>query len=124
MAERLILVDDIDGTTTDNVKRIPFSLGTRHYEIDLGPEHRDQLEQALDLFITHARRARPKKNATTDDEAAVRAWATDHGHPVPRRGPVSDTVRAAYTRATAAAVPTQSPAAGPDRQPATEAPGA
>ena len=107
MAQRIVLMDDLDGSTED-VTPVNFGLENTNYEIDLSPENRDRLKEALAPFIKVARK-RPRSNTSTTgkrsgsasgyDVRAVRAWARENGFDVPERGRVSGEVREAFLAA-------------------------
>ena len=50
-----IVTDDIDDSEGD-VRTVRFSYDGDAYEIDLGPQNRQKFEQAIALFVGHARR--------------------------------------------------------------------
>ncbi|MEE6388337.1 MULTISPECIES: Lsr2 family protein [Microbacterium] len=120
MARRIVhqLVDDIDGTVLEvgEGETVHFSLNGTSYEIDLNPEHAEELRQALEPYITAGRRAgsgastgggrsssssssrkRPSRNP---EVAAIRAWAKENGYTLSERGrvpaPILDAYRAAH----------------------------
>jgi len=110
MAEKVVLVDDLDGTV--GAKTVHFGLDGHHYEIHLKPEHHEQLRDALGRFVakgkkvttTGTRRA-PRgsvKAAVSADKAklaAIREWAGHHGHKVAPRGRIPQIVIDAYNAA-------------------------
>lgn len=122
MARRnqVILEDDIDGGNADQT--VAFALNGVSYEIDLSDKHTQQLNEALEPFLSKARRVggasvasrRPTRGSTkgaaeqlrassTKDAAeqsrAIRAWAKDNGHTVSDRGRISAHIVAAYESA-------------------------
>ncbi|WTX01055.1 Lsr2 family protein (plasmid) [Streptomycetaceae bacterium NBC_01309] len=127
MAEKRVLVDDLDETTVADVERVSFAYGKTQYEIDLSPEHRRLLETALEPFITHGRKVRapkPKQGAATRpgdelSDEAMRRWARERGIEVPQRGPVGK-VRDAYAAAHTTVLPHPNAAAddAPQSEPA------
>lgn len=109
MATRTVttLVDDIDGSTED-VVTCAFGLGDSHFEIDLNPDHREELESALGKFVAAARLVRGEKPAKQrrsvdrtdrDESHAVRMWAKENGFDVSERGRISKAVIEAYQAA-------------------------
>lgn len=98
--EQTIRIDDLDGSTND-VKTITFALGKEHYEIDLGPENKAQLTDALSPFIDHARRARKttlKRTTNTEQKRRkeIRQWAQNNGHTIADNGRIPADIIDAY----------------------------
>ena len=58
MAEKIIIVDDIDGTEGDGIVTHRFSLDSDSYEIDLCPQNLLSLRAALEPFVSAGRRVR------------------------------------------------------------------
>ena len=90
-----IVTDDIDDSESD-VQTVRFSFDGSSYEIDLGPANRDKFEQAIALYIGHARRQgaaaiprstgkAPSASGATDTTYA-RRWHVAEGLPVSDRG--------------------------------------
>ncbi|WP_432158046.1 histone-like nucleoid-structuring protein Lsr2 [Streptomyces sp. bgisy153] len=132
MAEKVILVDDLDETTTEGVTRIDFSWAGTDYEVDLSPEHEkeygDLLEPLLKVARTKqasGRKTRRTQKPKTDSDAAetkrIRDWAKANGYEVPGRGPVPKEVREAYAKAQAEATDTGVPAQAQGQQETTAA---
>lgn len=113
MARRIVhqLIDDIDGSIleVDEGETIHFSLNSASYEIDLNPAHAAELREALEPYISVARRAgaagaaRPsgarKRPARNPEVAAIRAWANDNGYSLSERGRIPAPVVEAYNAA-------------------------
>ncbi|MFJ6669458.1 Lsr2 family protein [Streptomyces sp. NPDC091383] len=112
MADRLILVDDLDEESIKGVERIDFTWRGTEYEVDLNPEHLAEYDEVLAplLKVARVKQGTGRKRRNTDkadkskSEAAaeakkVRDWAKAHGHEVPGRGPIPAPVREAYARA-------------------------
>ncbi len=106
---QVILVDDIDGgEATDSVS---FALDGTSYEIDLSGDNATKLREAFAPYVGQARRAGRTTSPATrarrgtgvrpgnNDNAAIRAWAKESGHPVSARGRISADVRNAYAQA-------------------------
>ena len=55
MAEKTILVDDIDGTY-DDVQRVKFGLDGTYYEIDLASGNREGIYEVLGEYIEKGRK--------------------------------------------------------------------
>lgn len=114
MAQKITLVDDIDGTPIDaEGGTVRFSVDGSHYEIDLSSDNTKKLHTALEDFIANARRSRP--GTSTDRGAgivaaaarksdpkqlkAIREWARENGHEVSDRGRIPQPVIDAYDAA-------------------------
>lgn len=111
MAERVIrqLVDDVDGATTDDVQRVTLGWDGGTYEVDLGPEHRAEVEAFLRPYLAAGRRVRTQQrpragtssassSTAAAERQAIRAWATEQGIEVPKRGPLPQSLRDQYAR--------------------------
>ncbi|MFE7922345.1 Lsr2 family protein [Streptomyces sp. NPDC057398] len=134
MADRLILVDDLDETSIKGVERIDFMWRGTEYEVDLNPEHLAEYDEALAPLLKVARvkqgagrkgrKAAKPKSETAAETKKVRDWAKANGHEVPDRGPVPASVREAYARAQAEPGPSVPPqgAQGDAAEPATQNP--
>ena len=101
MAERVTLVDDLDGSP-DAVTRT-FSIGQYADEIDLTEEHWRELFDLLERYLAAGRRVSgpepPRRRATKMDPELVetiRVWAREHGHRVADRGRLPQAVIDAY----------------------------
>lgn len=98
MAQKLVTVDDIDGT--GDATSCTFSLGKEQWEIDLNDENAAKLREALEPFIAKARKKGRAKNGSRRTTGAnsgdVRAWAQRNGHTVPSRGRIPQVVIDAY----------------------------
>lgn len=108
MASRtqVIVEDDIDGGNADHTIR--FTVNGSSYEIDLSAENAQRFDQAMEPFVSKARRVggraagarRPTQSSTgTADQTAIRAWAKDNGYQISDRGRISSSVVAAYKAA-------------------------
>lgn len=108
MASRtqVVLEDDIDGGSAEHTIR--FTVNGVSYEIDLSAENAARLDQAIEPFVSKARRVggraagarRPTRSSTgTAEQRAIRAWAKDNGYQVSDRGRVSASIVAAYKAA-------------------------
>jgi hypothetical protein len=99
----VLLIDDLDGSSTDGIKTVDFALDGASYEIDLHEGHADELRGIFAEFIRSARRTggRMKRGlAVTSATAgmasgsgrspqqaqAIREWAKKKGYPVSDRG--------------------------------------
>ncbi len=111
MAQKVILVDDLDGSER-NVTTIHFSVDGEAYEIDLSPSNLRMLRQAMQPFTEAARRVggkqqpqqpptgNAKDRGDKDRRAArMRAWAKDNGFDLPAFGRIPNEVIEAYREA-------------------------
>jgi hypothetical protein len=98
------LVDDLDGGPAD-IANFTFGLDGKTYEIDLSKANVIRFEEAVDEFVTAARRVRssatakqPARRLPTDREQtrAIREWARRNGHEVADRGRIPVAVVEAY----------------------------
>lgn len=88
------ITDDIDGT--EGAEHVSFAFDGTQYTIDLSPENKSNLRQALDLYIGHAskvtgssgqrRGAGRSTSGVVSDAKAIRAWAEQNNIEVPARG--------------------------------------
>lgn len=117
MAKRVILVDDLDSTeiAEGDGGTVRFSIGDKHYEMDLSSKSLAKFNKALDPFVSRATevedapaaptRGRPAGKKTqlpgkgADYLAAVRKWARANGHEVSDKGRIAASVQAAYEAA-------------------------
>lgn len=111
MARRIVhqLVDDIDGTILGigEGETVHFSLNGTAYEIDLTTENADALREALEPFVSAARRSAAstsrgtarKRAAASPETAVIREWANANGHAVSERGRIPQAVVEAYRSA-------------------------
>jgi len=105
MATRQITVDDIDGTL-DDVQPVQFMINGTTYSLDLGPDQRKLVVEALEPFIEYAQVSKTGRgNATTsrkpashssEDVAALRVWARSQGFEIGDRGRIPQVIREAY----------------------------
>lgn len=101
MAQKVLvqLIDDLDGTATEDVEAVSFGLDGVTYDIDLKKVNADRLRDALADFVASARRTsgRAKKAANTtrtivaesrtkEQTKAIRQWAKANGHELSDRG--------------------------------------
>ena len=95
---QVILVDDLDGGKADVTVR--FSLEGTSYEIDLSTAHAERLKSDFATWIGAARKVGSKapkaSKGSSDETAAIRAWARSTGLAVSQRGRISAEIRAAY----------------------------
>jgi hypothetical protein len=100
MAQKVLvqLIDDLDGTTADDIETVQFGLDGVTYEIDLAAGNAGRLRDSLGDFVTKARRTggRAKRGAATrtivgeartkEQTRAIREWAHRNGHELADRG--------------------------------------
>jgi hypothetical protein len=118
MAQQVIveLVDDLDGTVSEDISTVSFALNGAQYEIDLTEDNANQLRAALADFIEAARRtggrvkrgasaAKPAARPAADREQtkAIREWARQNGFDLADRGRIPTNVIEAFDDAQAAA---------------------
>jgi hypothetical protein len=104
MATRTItsLVDDTDGSEAQET--VSFGLEGTTYEIDLSDENARKLRDALEPWVTKARktsgrRRSPSQKLSPVDKGEIsimRAWLQEHGHDVSSRGRISAKLRELY----------------------------
>ncbi len=110
MAQRIhvLLIDDLDGGEAAGTVR--FGLDGTEYEIDLSAVHSDELREALELYLAHARRtggtarsaARTRRGSAAVDSVKVREWAKGQGIEVKDRGRVPADIVEQYQTAAGA----------------------
>lgn len=110
MAQRIILVDDLDGTSITDGRggTISFSIDDDNWEIDLTLKNASRLRAALAPFTDVARttsatstRRRVNVPASAGRKgpemlAAIRHWARQNGYTVPATGRIPAPVQAAF----------------------------
>jgi hypothetical protein len=101
---------------TEGVAEVSFAFDGSSYEIDLCPQHRDDMEEAFATYVGSARRANragtsPRRATRTtsggrsgggsdrEEVQRIREWARENGHTVSERGRLSSTVLEAYRAA-------------------------
>src|SRR3954454_14398562 len=103
MAQRLVLIDDLDGSEGDQT--ITYTVNGQEYEIDLSEKNVDKFNKALAPFIEKSRpverqafiptptrssgtrrRSSSGGGSTRSDLGEIRAWAQANGHQVAERG--------------------------------------
>lgn len=108
MAQKLTLVDDLDGTPIeDGGGTVRFSIDGANYEIDLSAANTETLTEALEKYVSAGRRVRPGggtapvagKKSDPQRLKAIREWAAENGHEVSSRGRIPSDVIDAYDAA-------------------------
>jgi Lsr2 len=114
MAQKVIveLVDDLDGTASEDISTVSFSLDGADYEIDLNESNAEDLRNTLGEYVAAARRtggrikrgtgsvksaARPA--ADREQTKAIREWARSNGFDLADRGRIPANVLTAYEEA-------------------------
>ncbi|KAA9374469.1 Lsr2 family protein [Microbispora cellulosiformans] len=118
MAQKVILVDDLDHSEGDDVARREFPLLNRTFAIDLCDENHKRLNEALAFVEEVLENAREVKQASRAKKAAdasprlrghtltdVREWAREQGLEVPARGKVPDEILERFVAAHPDAAP-------------------
>jgi hypothetical protein len=112
MAQKVVvsLVDDLDGTSSDDISTITFGLDGANYEIDLTGRNAGHLRDKLADFVGAARRTggRVKDAANTstgpatrpaadrEQTRAIRDWAKRTGRAVSDRGRIPADIVSAF----------------------------
>lgn len=114
MAQKVVTIvtDDLTGEESEDAKTVPFSVDGIEYEIDLSPESKDSLLEALGPFIQAGRRVRKTRGGssgggkkstgraqTNPDTAKIREWAKEQGYEVNERGRIPASIQEAYAKA-------------------------
>jgi hypothetical protein len=122
MAQKVVveLVDDLDGSASDDISTVTFGLDGASYEIDLTEDNAERLRESLAHFVGAARRTggRIKRAANTTGPAtrptanreqtrAIRDWARRNGFDLAERGRIPANVIAAFDEAHAAPTATK-----------------
>ena len=102
MAQRIVYVDDLDGT--EGATTQTFTFNGDAWEIDLSEQNATKLRDALAPFIDKARKtstAKPQKRASrvragAESNRAIRDWAAENGLEVPARGRIPQKIVDAY----------------------------
>jgi len=115
MAQKVLvqLVDDLDGTSSQDVSTVLFGLDGVSYEIDLSDSNAERLRESLQEFVDSARRtggrvkrgARPAqsgRSANSGEAGQIREWALENGYELAGRGRIPSHVVEAYKEAQAA----------------------
>jgi hypothetical protein len=107
MAKQIVTMteytDDLDGAEAS--RTVIFGYEGVSYEIDLSEANATAFEDAVALYVGHARRARSSRRSgrrssgSRGDLGAVRAWAAENGMEVAPRGRLSSEILAAYDAA-------------------------
>jgi hypothetical protein len=113
MAQKVLvqLVDDLDGTASDDIQTVTFGLDGVTYEIDLNADNAGNLRNHLAEFVGSATRVGGRiKRGTTPSVAAgagrtreqtqaIREWAKKNGYEVSERGRIPSSIIEAFESA-------------------------
>jgi hypothetical protein len=107
MAQKVLvqLVDDVDGTPSEDVTTVEFGVDGVVYEIDLNSVNAERLRKIYADYVAAARRtggrlkrgSRPaNKSAGGGEAGAIRQWALENGFELAVRGRIPGHVIDAY----------------------------
>jgi hypothetical protein len=112
MAQKVLvqLVDDLDGTSSQDVSTVLFGLDGVTYEIDLSDANAERLRDSLSEYVESARRiggrikrgtrpGQPGKSANSGEAGQIREWALENGYELAGRGRIPSHVVEAYKEA-------------------------
>lgn len=112
MAQKVLvqLVDDLDGTSSQDVSTVLFGLDGVSYEIDLSDANAERLRESLAEYVDSARRtggrikrgtrpAQSGKAANSGEAGQIREWALENGFELAGRGRIPSHVVEAYKEA-------------------------
>lgn len=96
------LVDDLDGT--EAAEQIEFAIDGKTYEIDLSAKNGRRLREALEPYVSAARRVSGRRGSSTgprsvsdrEQNQAIREWAVAQGMKISERGRIPTNVLEAY----------------------------
>ena len=109
MAQKVLvqLVDDLDGTSSDDVSTVSFGLDGGEFEIDLSAANAENLRKVLEEYVAKGRRtggrkrrsAPPSGSGNQGDAGVIREWANENGYELAARGRIPGRVVEAYNKA-------------------------
>jgi hypothetical protein len=114
MAQKVLvqLIDDVDGTASEDVSTVHFGLDGVEYEIDLNSANAERIRKIFADYVAAGRRtggrakrgARPAgASASSGDAGKIREWALENGFELAGRGRIPSNVIEAYKEAQQAA---------------------
>lgn len=119
MAQKMLvqLVDDLDGSHSEDISTVTFGLDGVTYEIDLTDQNAANLRKGLEEFVGSARRigGRLKRGTAAKADSgsavsnreqaqAIRDWGRRNGHEVSDRGRIPASLVEAFEAAQGEAV--------------------
>ena len=129
MAQKVLvqLVDDLDGSSSQDVTTVLFGLDGVSYEIDLSDDNAERLRESLQEFVDSARRtggrvkrglrpAQSGKSGGSGEAGQIREWAMENGYELAGRGRIPSHVVEAYQEAQAATRAKATAKAAPKRR--------
>jgi len=110
MAQQVLvqLVDDLDGSSSEDISTVKFGLDGAEYEIDLSEANAERLRKSFAEYAAAGRRVggrlqrgvRPSATSAGSGEAGkVREWALENGFELSGRGRIPSHVVEAYKEA-------------------------
>ncbi|ALG14539.1 histone-like nucleoid-structuring protein Lsr2 [Kibdelosporangium phytohabitans] len=112
MAQKVVvqLVDDLDGSTSDDITTVTFGVDGVSYEIDLTQSNATKLREQIGEFTESARRVGGRARRGTvpggakppvsrEQTKAIRDWARQNGYDLSDRGRIPSTVIEAFDAA-------------------------
>jgi hypothetical protein len=105
------MVDDLDGTSSDDVSTVFFGLDGVEYEVDLSGPNAENLRKAMEEYVAVARRTGGRKRRGVSpvsgsqdkgEAGLVREWALENGFELAARGRIPGHVVEAYQEARSA----------------------
>ena len=98
----VILEDDVDGSKASET--ITFAIDGAEYEIDLNTQNAQKLRDALEGYVSKARKVsgrtrRTSKSFNDVDSSAVRKWAAANQIELSKRGRIPQDVVSQYRAA-------------------------
>ncbi len=113
MAQKVLvqMVDDLDGTSSDDVSTVQFGLDGVEYEVDLSAANAENFRKAVAEFVAVARRTGGRlrrgapasgKSGDPGQASRIREWALENGVELAARGRIPAHVVEAYNEAQSA----------------------
>ncbi len=109
MAQKVLvrLVDDLDGTSSEDVSTVSFGLDGAEFEIDLSASNAENLRKTLEEYVAKARRTggrkrrggSPSRFGDQGEAGEIRKWANRNGYELAARGRIPGHVVEAYKEA-------------------------
>jgi nucleoid-associated protein Lsr2 len=128
------LVDDLDGTPSEDISTISFALDGASYQIDLTDDNAERLRDTLADYVNAARRTggrikrsaaaatpSPRTAANREQTKTIREWARNNGFDLAERGRIPANVLQAFDDAHVAKGRKSTGRQGKPKQPAFSA---